>query len=221
MVSIRVLVGTAQEHNRVFGHLAGPATFQSVYWSEQLRSGYFKLLRGTDVKVSIRVLVGTAQEPSGQLRARASRGRFQSVYWSEQLRSFADAYEVTPLVAEFQSVYWSEQLRSSFLAVLVPKAEYVSIRVLVGTAQEQFANQRFQQLGVGFQSVYWSEQLRSLGCSLPLASRAACFNPCIGRNSSGAKDILQAALDGAVFQSVYWSEQLRSRHCSPPTRGST
>ena len=87
---------------------------------------------------------------------------------------------------------------------------WVSIRVLVGTAQE-LARVGIAFLGVlGFQSVYWSEQLRSWAILVRLAVGSSSFNPCIGRNSSGAAPGGPLAQWLSGFQSVYWSEQLRS-----------
>ena len=81
-----------------------------MYWSEQLKSFVEELLASAVAK-------------------------FQSVYWSEQLRSVAQAMlEVRQSL--FQSVYWSEQLRSLPRKPRFWCGTLVSIRVLVGTAQE-------------------------------------------------------------------------------------
>ena len=81
----------------------------------------------------------------------------------------------------------------------------VSIRVLVGIAQER-AHLRGQQRRppVSIRVLVGIAQEPSVSVCLP--SRQVSFNPCVGRNSSGAHLRQPGQGNGRLFQSVCWSE---------------
>ena len=310
LVSIRVLVGTAQEPNVSLTTTGRAVLFQSVYWSEQLRSWVRRRRFAPRARVSIRVLVGTAQELTysfcttsswvcfNPCIGRNSSGAVGGGVFAHYVNCFnpcigrnssgarpgcavglpccsgfnpcigrnssgarprprpagaaphvsirvlvGTAQELytealgKAIVLMFQSVYWSEQLRS-FAAVLVGflvaivsirvlvgtaqeqhrlpaqrRGELVSIRVLVGTAQERRGPGRRGNRSRGFNPCIGRNSSGAWACWCYWPSSSG-FNPCIGRNSSGASLEIMKKLLTNLFQSVYWSEQLRSS--SPP-----
>ena len=83
--------------------------------------------------------------------------------------------------------------------------DVVSIRVLVGIAQEPI--RAGIAVALGFVSIrvlvgIAQEPFWPLGPSRCSSS----FNPCVGRNSSGALEQARVLVAGLRFQSVCWSE---------------
>ena len=167
--------------------------------------------RPSRVCVSIRVLVGTAQEQPRRFAVRGLLGGFNPCIGRNSSGAWPKPTAATtnpcfnPCIGRNSSGATASGAdcskpacfnpcigRNSSGAPLRPAPpcvrRWVSIRVLVGTAQELHVPVRLVAAHGQFQSVYWSEQLRSL--AQPPVGHAYC-----------------------MFQSVYWSEQLRSPPC--------